>query len=97
MADPLDMQMLALKREPLDVRLDQLEPRVWARLDGAGAEPQAGRTVFAFRTAAVVGALVLGLATGGLTALTAEPRTDEISVFSVGPQLAPSTLLEGRG
>jgi hypothetical protein len=95
LVDRLDNLLSALKDQPSDRRLDQLEPAVWARLDGGG-ETRSG-AVFAFRTAAVVGALFLGVATGGLAAASAQPASDEISVFSVGPQLAPSTLLEGRG
>ena len=95
MADRLDNLLTGLKTEPTDRRLDQLEPTVWARLDRAG-ETRSG-AIFAFRTAAVVGSLFLGVATGGLAAGSVRAQADEISVFSLGPQLAPSTLLEGRG
>ncbi len=96
LADWLENTLRALKSAPPDRRLDQLEPAVWARIDGRGeGRAGAGEAVFAFRTAAVVCALLLGVATGGLAASSWRPSSDEISVFSLGPKLAPSTLLEG--
>ncbi|MCR5879302.1 hypothetical protein [Phenylobacterium sp. J367] len=97
MADRLDSLLLALKRQPADRRLDQLEPRVWQALDEARPAPGPAGAGFALRVSAVVGALFLGVAAGGLGATDSSSREDEISVFSIGPQLAPSTLLEGRG
>lgn len=95
MTDLLDQALRALKAEPSHPRLQGMEARVWQRLrpeaaNGAGV-------VFAFRFAAVVGSLCLGFAAGGLSAASASARPNEISVFSVGPELAPSTLLERHG
>ncbi|WP_374470960.1 hypothetical protein [Phenylobacterium sp.] len=96
-ADRLDHLLLALKDQPADRRLDQLEPRVWAAADESPDAGRAAGAAFVVRVAAVVGSLFLGVAAGGLGAASAHVRQSEISVFSVGPQLAPSTLLEGRG
>lgn len=95
MTDRLDHALRALKAEPSHARLQGMEARVWQRLkpeaaSGAGA-------VLAVRFAAVVGSLCLGFAAGGLSAASASVRVNEISVFSVGPELAPSTLLERQG
>ena len=97
MADRLDSLLLALKGQPADRRLDQLEPRVWLALEEARETRGLAGAAFALRLSAVVGALFLGVAAGGLGAASSHARESEISVFSVGPQLAPSTLLEGRG
>ena len=97
MDERLESTLRALKAQPVDRRLDQLEPAVWRRLQQAGDLRPAAGAAFAVRFAAVIGSLFLGLAAGGLTAASAGVRDSEISVFSVGPQLAPSTLLEGRG
>ena len=95
MSDRLDQALQALKAAPGDLRLEGMEARVWQRVrPEAAAGPG---LVFAVRFAAVVGALFLGFAAGGLSAASAGAGADEISVFSVGPQLAPSTLLESRG
>ena len=97
MADRLETTLLALKGQPADRPLDQLEPAVWRRLEEVRETRSGAGAAFAVRVAAVMGSLFLGLAAGGLGAASAGPRDSEISVFSLGPQLAPSTLLEGRG
>ncbi|HVI32018.1 hypothetical protein [Phenylobacterium sp.] len=97
MADRLETTLLALKGQPADRPLDQLEPVVWRRLDEVRETRSGAGAAFAVRVAAVMGSLFLGLAAGGLGAASAGARDNEISVFSLGPQLAPSTLLEGRG
>jgi hypothetical protein len=93
--DRLDQALRALKAEPSDVRLQGMEARVWQRLKPEAAN--GAGVVFAFRFAAVIGSLCLGFAAGGLSAASASVRPHEISVFSVGPELAPSTLLESQG
>lgn len=97
MADRLETTLLALKGQPADRPLDQLEPAVWRRLEEVRETRSGAGAAFAVRVAAVMGSLFLGLAAGGLGAASAGARDSEISVFSLGPQLAPSTLLEGRG
>ena len=89
--DRLERALHGLKVEPLDVRLDQLEPMVWARIER-------GRESAGFflpvRAAAVLTALVLGVAIGGLGAGKVGAQRQEVAVFSPEPTLAPSTLLE---
>lgn len=95
--DRLDRSLRALKDEPTDLRLGALEAAVWRRLEHRGELPKVGSMIFAVRATAVVGFLCLGFAAGGLSVASASTRPNEISVFSVGPELAPSTLLEGQG
>lgn len=97
-SERLDRALRALKAQPADRRLDQLEPAVWRRVERAEGRTAIGAgAAFSVRFAGVVGSLCLGLAAGGLSAASAKVADNEISVFSVGPQLAPSTLLEGLG
>lgn len=97
MADRLETTLRVLKDQPADRPLDQLEPRVWRRLAEVRETQTGAGAAFTVRVAAVVGSLFLGLAAGGIGAASAGARPSEISVFSLGPQLAPSTLLERRG
>lgn len=96
MDNRLDRALASLKAEPPDRRLDQLEPAVWARIEAAR---QVGESVSLFlpvRAAAVVAALVFGVALGGFGASEARAERQEVAVFSLESRLAPSTLLEGR-
>jgi hypothetical protein len=93
--DKLETALQALKAAPPDAALDQLEPRVWRRIErrreeGLFAAPLPARAL------ALVGSLALGVLAGGAAAGQAEPAKQEVGVFSVQAHLAPSTLLEGR-
>jgi hypothetical protein len=89
--DRLDRALQGLKVEPLDARLDQLEPAVWSRI--AGAHESAG-FFLPVRAAAVFTALALGVAIGGLGANEVRASKQEVAAFSVETRLAPSTLLD---
>lgn len=96
MTDRLDRALHALKQQPADLGLGGLEASVWQRLESRAEVPGAPTAIFAVRAASVVAFLCLGFAAGGVTAAAATVRPSEISVFSVGTELAPSTLLEGQ-
>ena len=92
----LDRALASLKTEPLDRRLDQLEPAVWARIEAA-RQGRDGATLFLpVRAAAVAAALMLGVALGSFGAGEARAERQEVAVFSLDSDLAPSTLLDGR-
>jgi hypothetical protein len=92
----LDRALASLKAESLDRRLDQLEPVVWARIEAARQGRDATSLFLPVRAAAVVAALVFGVALGGVGAGEARAERQEVAVFSLDARLAPSTLLEGR-
>lgn len=96
MNDRLDGALASLKAETPDARLDQLEPRVWARIEAAGRSRDGAAVFLPVRAAAVAAALVFGVALGGVGASEARAERQEVAVFSVDARLAPSTLLEGR-
>jgi hypothetical protein len=93
--EPIDKALEDLKSAPLDLRIDQLEPRVWARIADARDARGASAFLMPVRAGAVAAAVVFGVAVGGLGASAARAERAEVSVFSVDARLAPSTLLEG--
>jgi len=92
----LDRALDSLKAEPLDPRLDQIEPRVWARIEAAGQVRDGASWFLPVRAAGVAAALAFGVALGGVGASEARAERQEVSVFSLDSRLAPSTLLEGH-
>ena len=97
MNDGLDDDLRALRDEPPGGAYDQLETRVWRSIEEVRQARRAAPAVLAARTAAVVGALGLGVVGGGATAVAVAAEVQEISVFSVRTELAPSTLLDDHG
>lgn len=86
----LDHFLGRLQNAPLDQRLDQIEPGVWARIDAARREaPQSG--TWGWRAALAAVMLCFGALAGGVAAAQAQ----ESSPFAIQSSLAPSTLLEG--
>jgi hypothetical protein len=92
----LDRALASLKAAPLDRRLDQLEPQVWARIEAAAQRRDGASLFLPVRAAGVAAALVFGVALGGVGASEARAERQEVSAFSLDIRLAPSTLLEGR-
>lgn len=94
MNDRLDEALSILRSQPPPVSCHELELNVWRGIDRIRQARAAAPALFAVRAAALLGALGLGVASGGATAsaLAAEPQ--EMSAFSVNAQLAPSTLLD---
>lgn len=85
----LERLLSALRERPLERSLDQLEPRVWERIEGARIEVGAIR---GWRWQAGLAAMMLtfGVFAGGAAA--ARPESD-FSPFALHAAYAPSTLL----
>lgn len=90
MNETLNALLARLRAAPPDRRLDQMEPAVWARIEGArAAAPIAG----AWGWRAALAALMLSM--GAYVSAAATAPAPDSSPFSVHAALAPSTLLEG--
>lgn len=90
MTDRLDELLARLAAAPIDRRLDQLEPAVWAQIDGARRETLRG-AVLSWRAALAAMMLTAGAFASGVAAA----QSEESSPFAIHAPLAPSTLLEG--
>ncbi|MBL8550957.1 MAG: hypothetical protein JNJ73_13305 [Hyphomonadaceae bacterium] len=88
MTDHLGQLLTRLGAATTDRRLDQLEPTVWARIDGA--RPPHG-AVWGWRAALAA----VMLTTGAFASGVAAAQSEESSPFAIHSSLAPSTLLEG--
>jgi hypothetical protein len=97
MDDRLDDELRALRSEPLPAGYQRLEARVWQGIERVRQARAAAPTLLAVRAAAVVGALGLGVASGGATAVAVAAQSQEVSAFSAKAELAPSTLLDHHG
>lgn len=97
MDDKLDALIKMARAETPSAAYHTIEQRVWNEIDGVRKARQAVQMVFAGRAAAVAGALVLGIAGGGVTAVAVANETQETSAFSITTELAPSTLLDHHG
>lgn len=90
MTDHLGQLLTRLGAAPTDRRLDQLEPTVWARIDGARRQAPHG-AVWGWRAALAA----VMLTTGAFASGVAAAQSEESSPFAIHSSLAPSTLLEG--
>lgn len=97
MTNNLDEGMEALRSEPQSPQYDDIDGRVWRGIAEARRARQAAPMLYAVRAAAVVGALGLGVAGGGATAVAIAKEAPEVSAFSIHTELAPSTLLDHHG
>ncbi|MBN9318748.1 MAG: hypothetical protein BGN86_15110 [Caulobacterales bacterium 68-7] len=97
MNDGLDDELRALRSEPLPASYQRLEARVWKGIERVRQARAAAPTLYVARAAAVIGALGLGVASGGVTAAAVAAQSQEVSAFSVKAELAPSTLLDHHG
>lgn len=97
MDDRLDDELRALKAEPTPEAYDLIEHRVWRGISAVRQARQAAPLLYAVRTAAVLGALGLGVAGGGAAAIAVASEAQETSAFSIKSELAPSTLLDHHG
>ncbi len=94
MTNNLDREISALRSEPPGSQYDQIDDAVWRGIAEARRAREAAPILNAVRAAAVVGALGIGVAAGGATAVAVAREAQEISAFSVNSELAPSTLLD---
>lgn len=97
MSGELDRELQALRTEPVDARLGQLEPAVWKRIERIEETRSTTLGFLPVRAVAIAGALGLGITGGTFAAVAVAREQHEISVFSIDSRLAPSTLLDGRG
>ena len=88
MAD-LDTLLAAVKERPLDLRLDDLEPRVWSRIAALRRQPSP-TSAWAWRTALAALMLSAGVLVAGANAANAAPESSPFAIYS---SFAPSTLL----
>jgi hypothetical protein len=88
---------LAMLRSASGVASIDLESDVWDRIGAIREERSTAGAFLPVGALSVAIALAVGLAGGGLTAVVAADKTDEISAFSISTRLAPSTLLDGHG
>lgn len=89
MTNDLDTLLNDLAAAPVPERLAAIEAHVWS---GIAAERRGGRAALAIGGAAAVGAVVMGVAAGGLAS---RPAAAAVVPFGAGAPLAPSTLLLG--
>ena len=96
MDQQLDRLLARLKAQEADRRLDQIEPRVWARIAASRGRGAGMAAQLQWRAAAVGLALTFGAAFGGVAAAARPDKAPEMAIFSTHTALAPSTLIEGR-
>ena len=88
MTDDID-RLIATARPTGPVSLSGLESDVWRRIEDRVGERRMSRV----RVAAMAIALVVGVANGGLFALSARAEPAEMQVFSASGSLSPIALL----
>lgn len=86
----LDELLKRLRAQPIDRRLDQLEPAVWARIDAARRAERVS-AAWGWRSALAATMLTFGVVSASLAGATPE----ETSPFAIHASLAPATLIEG--
>jgi len=96
MGDNLEHELHALKAEPPPEAYQLIEAGVWREIAAVRRARQTAPALYAMRTATVVAALGLGVASGGAAAVALANERQEISAFSVQADLAPSTLLDSH-
>ncbi len=96
MADNLDYQLHVLKAEPTPAAYKLIETRAWREIAAVRRARQTAPALYAMRTATVVVALALGVASGGAAAMAVANERQEVAAFSVVAELAPSTLLDSH-
>ena len=92
MTEDID-RLIASARPAHPATLSALESDVWRRIE----DRVGGRQMRQVRVAALTMALVVGIANGGLLALSARAQPSEMQVFSVSAGLSPvGTLGDGE-
>ena len=89
MTEDID-RLIATARPAGQVMLSKLESDVWRRIEDRVGERRMGQV----RVAALAMALVVGVANGGLFALSERAEPSEMKVFSVSAGLSPIGILE---
>lgn len=95
--ESLDTLLASLAAAPADRPLGPLESQIRQRIAGLEQEARAARTMTPVRLAIATVAVLLGIVTGGASAIAAVHSRASAGPFDAATQLAPSTLLEGAG
>jgi hypothetical protein len=95
MSEKLDHLIERLAAAPTDHSLHGLETEIVLAISRRRVEARTAQTLAPFEAAAIGLAMALGLTVGVMTAAAAAPAR-HADAFAVAPELAPSTLLEGR-
>ncbi len=95
MTDRLDSILSRMPAPTLDFSLDQLEPAVWARIEGLH-RARAGLFPFGlrFQLAAAALALVVGMAIGWANTSVSQSRSDESQLYASYIDTGPMARLE---
>jgi len=93
----LEHELAAIKAVPVEPLWQNLEEAVWHGIEHARAARIYAPVILTLRAVVVVCAAFVGIVGGSLGNGAVTREQDEISVFSVDSQLAPSTLLDSRG
>jgi hypothetical protein len=97
MTTSFEEEVRALRSEPPGPGYEAIDQAVWRGIADVRLARKAAPVFYALRAAAVMGALGLGVAGGGATAMALASEAKEISAFSINSKLAPSTLLDHHG
>lgn len=92
MTEDID-HLIATARPASQASLSGLESDVWRRIEERVGERRMGQV----RVAALAMALMVGVANGGLYALSARAEPSEMQVFSVSAGLSPVGALGAQG
>jgi hypothetical protein len=93
----LDQWMAQLAAAPADRSLEGLEAEIGRAIGARRGEARAVRALGPARLAAVSAALVTGVASGSLAAMTSAQASGARGPFASVAELAPSTLLDDAG
>ena len=96
MTDRLDRLMAGLAAAPTDRALEGFDAEVARGIARHRAEAKAAASLAPARLASLGLALAIGVTAGGVAAASALSPPKQFNGFSVHPNLAPSTLLDGR-
>ena len=92
MTDRLDRILSRLPQPVLDHPLDQLEPAVWARIEGM--RPMRWNATLRFQLAAAALALVIGMAIGWAHNGVSQAQADESQLYASYIATGPMARLE---
>ena len=94
MTNRLDSILGRMPAPVLDHSLDQLEPAVWARIEGLRRPVSAWNPGLRFQLAAAALALVVGLAMGWANTSVGQSRSDESQLYASYIDTGPMARLE---
>ncbi|MEO7774894.1 MAG: hypothetical protein ABIT61_09430 [Steroidobacteraceae bacterium] len=96
MSNRLDELLARVADRPSDRTLDSLEAEIARRITTSRRDQLAVAALVPVQVAAISLSLALGIAVGGVVAMSAPLQAQRGLLFENVAPLAPSTLLEGR-